>query len=343
MNDQKNKIIKIGVIGYGYWGPNLVRNFFENNSFKIKIIADLNTDKLANLKKHYPSIYTTVDHNDIFEDKEIDAVIIATPISTHYKLAEKALNYNKHVLVEKPLAHSYQEALKLVELARKRKKVLMVDHTFLYADAVQKIKSLIDKGKIGKVNYFDSTRTNLGLFQTDANVIWDLAAHDVSILTYLISEKPESVQANGVSHTKNGIENISFITIKYSSGLLAHFNSSWSSPVKIRRILIGATKKMIVYDDIEPTEKIKVYDSGYEIINNKDRKRILIDYRIGDIYIPKVELKEALSNLVADFLKAINTGHKPISDVTLGLQVVKILSLADRSMKKGGKPINFNS
>jgi predicted dehydrogenase len=334
-------MIKIGVIGYGYWGPNLVRNFFENNSFEIKTVVDLSTDRLANLKKHYPSICTTTDHNDIFKDKEIDAVIIATPISTHYKLTKKALDCDKHVLVEKPLAHSYKEAIELVELARKRKKILMVDHTFLYTDAVQKIKSLIDKGEIGKVNYFDSTRTNLGLFQTDANVIWDLAAHDVSILTYLISEKPESIQASGVSHTKNGIENISFITVKYSSGLLAHFNSSWSSPVKIRRILIGATKKMIVYDDIEPTEKIKVYDSGYKFINDNDKKRISIDYRIGDIYIPKVELKEALSNLAADFLKAINTEHKPISSGTLGLQVVKILSLADQSMKKGGKPMKY--
>ena len=334
-------MIRIGVIGYGYWGPNLVRNFFENNSCEIKTVADFKPERLVSLKKQYPSIFTTTDAEEIFQDKNIEAVVIATPISTHYALAKKALEANKHVLVEKPLADSYQKGLKLVKLAKKKKKILMIDHTFLYTEAVQTIKRLIDNGELGKVNYFDSIRTNLGLFQTDANVLWDLAAHDIAILMYLITERPKSIQAGGVSHTKNGIENIGFITIKYASGLLAHFNSSWSSPVKIRLILIGGTKQMIVYNDVEPTEKIKVYDSGYKFIMGKDKRRTHIDYRIGDIYIPKVELKEALSNMVADFILAIRDNKKPVSDAVLGLKVVKTLSLADRSLKTGEKPVAY--
>jgi predicted dehydrogenase len=332
-------MIKIGIIGYGYWGPNLVRNFFNLNSCAVSEVADTRVERLKLLKKNYPSIKITTDVNDIFDDKSIDAVVIAVPISSHFKLAKRALEKGKHVLVEKPMTSSLKNSLILIDLAKKKKKVLMVDHTFLYTDAVQKIKKFIDNGELGKINYFDSTRINLGLFQKDVNVLWDLAAHDVSILLYLISEKPQTVLATGVSHTKNKIENIAFMTLKYKSGLIAHFDCSWSSPVKVRQTLIGGSKKMIVYNDVEPSEKIKIYDSGSQLKKNKSD--VLIDYRTGDIQIPKIELKEGLSSMAADFLNAVKTGKKPISDSQLGLEVVKILTLADWSMKQGGKPVKY--
>ncbi len=334
-------MLKIGVIGYGYWGPNLVRNFFSNTSCEVVAVADLKPARLASLKKQYPSISVTANPPSIIKDYSIEAVVIATPAVSHFSLAKKALMQRKHVLVEKPMTLTLSQAKELISLAKKQKRVLMVDHTYLYTDAVQKIKKLIQTNEIGKLRYFDSTRTNLGIFQQDINVLWDLAAHDVSILSYLIDEKPQTIQASGVSHTKNRIVNIAFITIKYPSGLVAHFNCSWSSPVKIRRILIGGTKKMIVYDDVEPTEKIKVYDSGYAFKKNKDTATWMVDYRSGDIHIPKIELQEALIWVVKDFIDSIARGKKPIADSDLGLEVVKILTLAQKSMKSGERPVRY--
>lgn len=332
-------MIRIAVIGYGYWGPNLVRNFFNTNNCEVVVVCDQRTDRLKLLQKNYPAIKITTKVSEVFNDKNVDAVVIAVPVSLHYQLAKKALEKDKHVLVEKPMTMSLTEAIKLVNLAHKQKKILMVDHTFVYTDAVQKIKKLIDSGVIGKINYFDSMRTNLGLFQKDVNVLWDLAAHDVSILLYWINEKPKTISATGISHTKNGIENIAFVTLKYKSGLIVHFNCSWSSPLKIRMTVIGGTKKMIVYNDVEPTEKIKIYDSGYNLHMKKEE--VLIDYRTGDIHLPKIELKEGLSVMTTDFISAIRTGKKPISDANHGLEVVKILTLAQKSMRLGGKPIIF--
>jgi len=327
-------MVKLGVIGYGYWGPNLVRNFFELPNCQIETVADVDIQSLNKLKKYYPAIQATTKPEDILDNQEIDAVLIATPVSTHFVLAKKALQAGKHVLVEKPMTNSLKDASELVKLAKKTKKILMVDHTFLYTDAVQKIKKMIDAGKIGKITYFDSLRTNLGIFQQDVNVLWDLMAHDISIINYLTSERPISVTASGVSHTKNGIENIAFVVLKYKSGLVAHFNSSWSSPVKIRLILIGGTKKMIVYDDIEPTEKVKLYDSNYRVKFLKDNKKLIVDYRTGDIYIPKIELKEGLRNMAEDFINAIIKKKEPISNANFGLEVVRILSLAEASIKQ---------
>ncbi|MBI2641381.1 Gfo/Idh/MocA family oxidoreductase [Candidatus Roizmanbacteria bacterium] len=326
-------MVKIGLIGYGYWGPKLVRNFFDDSACKVKTVVDLRRESLEVVKKYYPSIRTSTTIDEVFEDSKIDAVVISTPVSTHFSLGKKALNQGKHVLIEKPMTTSYREAIELVNLAKKKKKVLMVDHTFLYTDAVP--------NELGKISYFDSTRTNLGLFQKDVNVLWDLAAHDISILTYLVKEKPQSILASGISHTKNKLENIVFVTIKYPSGFIAHLNCSWSSPVKIRLILIGGKKKMIVYNDVEPTEKIKVYDSGYKIMNRKDPEKFQVDYRIGDIHIPKIELQEALIGVTRDFLHAIEFGSKPISNAALGLEVVKILSLADKSMRNGEWPMKY--
>lgn len=334
-------MIKIGIIGYGYWGPNLVRNFSLVDDCSVKVVSDLREDRLYSLKKQYPNILTTSSGDEVIKSKNIDAVVIATPVASHFDLAFRALSHGKHVLIEKPMTTSVSDAEKLIALAKKKKKTLMVDHTFLYTGAVQKIKSLIDKKELGNINYFDSTRINLGLFQKDVNVLWDLAPHDISIFSYLINKNPLSVQAIGVSHLKNGIEDIAYLTIRCRSGLIAHFNCSWVSPVKIRMMLIGATKKMIVYDDMEPTEKVKIYDSGYVLKTDEDKRKILIDYRIGDIFVPKVEMKEALLEMAKDFINSINSGNSPISSGDIGLRVVKILELSQKSIKHHGKEIPF--
>ncbi|MBX7050962.1 MAG: Gfo/Idh/MocA family oxidoreductase, partial [Flavobacteriales bacterium] len=295
-------MINCAIIGYGYWGPNLVRNFSSAANASVKLVADLRPERLNLVKKNYPMIEVTTDIDSIWGDAGIDAVIIATPVFTHFDLAKKALNSGKHVLLEKPMTDTVAHALELIELAQSKGKVLMVDHTFLYTSAVQKMKSLIDQGDIGKVKYFDSTRINLGLIQQDVNVLWDLAPHDISILDYLMPEKPRSVQATGVSHIHNGIENIAYLTVNYDSDFIAHFSCSWSSPVKIRTMLLGGDKKMVVFNDMEPTEKIKIYDTAHTVSSDEEKQRVLVDYRVGDVYIPKLEIKEALGGMAKDFI-----------------------------------------
>ncbi len=331
--------MKIGIIGFGYWGPNLLRNFSGLDNCKVEIVSDYRMERLDIVKKNYPSVKTSLTADDIFNDLSIDAVVIATPVFSHFELAEKALVSNKHVLLEKPMTASSADAQKLIDLSLQKNKVLMVDHTFLYTGAVQKMKHLVDSGDLGKVNYFDSTRINLGLFQQDVNVLWDLAPHDISILTHLIAEKPYSVNATGISHTNNEIENIAYMTVNFQSGFIAHFNCSWSSPVKIRMTLVGGDKKMIVFNDMEPTEKIKMYDTGYSFKTDEEKQRILVDYRAGDIFIPKVQTNEALTLMAKDFVNAVSNGGSPISDCYLGLEVVKILEAAQKSIKQKGKEI----
>ncbi len=331
--------MNIAIIGYGYWGPNLVRNFSMANDCSVVCVVDSRIDRLIEVKKNYPNIITTSNINDVFNNKDIDAIVIATPVFTHFDLAKKALENGKHVLLEKPMASSVAEAEQLIEIATKQNKILMVDHTFLYTGAVQKMKKMIDDNEIGHIKYFDSTRINLGLFQPDVNVLWDLAPHDISILNYLKPEKPYSVQATGISHTNNGIENIAFLTINYQSDFIAHFNCSWTSPVKIRLMLIGGDKKMIVFNDLEPTEKLKIYDSGYLHKTDDEKNKILVDYRAGDIYIPKIENKEALASMATDFVSAIINNTIPISNYQSGLDVVKILEAAQKSIKNKGKEI----
>lgn len=336
-------MINIGVIGYGYWGPNLVRNFVGLEGARVRTVADLLKDKLQKIKKIYPTINLTTSINDIFSDKTVDAVVIATPISTHYKLAKEALNCGKHVLVEKPLAFSSRQVKELIKLAKQKDKILMVDHTFIYCAAVQKIKQLVDGHKLGKINYLDSTRINLGLVQKDANVLWDLAAHDLSILCYLTGNKrPQTVQAIGTSHFKNGIENIAYLILKYKNGFIAHFNCSWSAPVKIRLMLVGGNKKMVVWNDLEPTEKVKIYDKGFLVRTDEEKHKILFGYREGDIFIPKIEVLEALHNMAQDFVGAIKSKNAPLADGEQGLLVVRILELAQKSIKNHGKEIKWH-
>ncbi|MEO8209627.1 MAG: Gfo/Idh/MocA family oxidoreductase [bacterium] len=331
--------MNIGIIGFGYWGTNLVRNFANLKDTNLKTVVDTRQEREGSLSKLCATAKFSTSANDIIDDHDIDAVIIATPVFTHYDLALKALQNDKHVLIEKPMVSSTEQAKTLIELANKKNKILMVDHTFLYTGAVQKMKSLIDSGVIGNIKYFDSTRINLGLFQPDVNVLWDLAPHDISILNYLVKEKPYSVQATGVSHTNNGIENIAYITVNYESGFIAHFSCSWTSPVKIRMMLIGGDKKMIVFNDIEPTEKIKIYDTGYDHKTDEDKKRVLVDYRTGDIFTPKIDLKEALAGMAKDFISAITSGSIPVSDCYSGLEVIKILEASQVSIKNKGSEI----
>jgi predicted dehydrogenase len=332
-------MLTIAIIGYGYWGPNLLRNFSSLENVKVHSVADLRADRLELVKKNYPTIHTTTDIESIFNYEEISAIIIATPVHTHFALSKKALQFGKHVLVEKPISMTSVEAKELIDLAKSMNKHLMVDHTFLYTGAVKKIKQVIEQGEIGNIRYFDSTRINLGLFQPDINVLWDLAAHDLSILLYLLKDRPVSVNATGISHTKNGIENIAYLTLNFNSDLIAHFNCSWSSPVKIRQTLIGGDKKMIVYNDMEPTEKIKIYNTGYSHRTDEERTKILVDYRVSDIYIPQLELKEALLSMSEDFIKTITQNTAPVSDQYLSLEIIKILEASQQSIKNNGKEV----
>jgi len=331
--------MNVGIIGYGYWGPNLVRNFSALPNAKVKYVADFRKERLDLVSKAYPQIITTSQVDDVFKDVTVDAVIIATPVFTHFDLAKKALEHGKHVLLEKPMTSTVKEAEDLLAIAQQKGLLLMVDHTFLYTGAVQKMKSLINDGSIGNIKYFDSTRINLGLFQSDVNVLWDLAPHDISVLNYLVKDTPYSVNATGVSHTNNNIENIAYLTVNYASGFIAHFNCSWTSPVKIRMMLIGGDKKMLVFNDLEPTEKIRLYDTGYDHKTDEDKMRVLVDYRAGDVYMPKVDPKEALFGLASDFVNAIQKKTKPVSDFESGLNVIRILEASQRSIKNNGKEI----
>jgi predicted dehydrogenase len=332
-------MLKIGLIGYGYWGVNLLRNFSSLDSCRVVCVADSRSERLSLVRKFYPNIACVNNSNDLINDINIDAVIIATNVSSHYILAKKALENGKHILIEKPMTSSSAEAEDLIELAAKKGLQIMVDHTFLYTGAVQKMKELIDADVLGKLNYIDSTRINLGLLQSDVNVLWDLAPHDLAILNYLNNSKPISVNATGISHTNNGIENIAYLTVNYTEDFVAHFNCSWTSPVKLRNFLVGGAKKMIVYNDLEPAEKIRVYDSGFEVKSNEDKFKIMVEYRTGDIHIPQVSLHEALKEMAQDFIRSIEFEYTPRSSSTLGLEVVKILEKSQESIKQKGKEI----
>ena len=332
-------MVNVGIIGYGYWGPNLVRNFFAAKDCCIKSVADARPERLEQLGKIFPTIRGVSDAKEVIYDPDIDAIIIATPVSTHFTLARKALAEGKHVLLEKPMTSSVEEAELLINLAAQKQVLLMVDHTFLYTGAVQKMRQLVDNQELGNIKYLDSTRINLGLFQQDINVLWDLAPHDISILNFIISERPFSVNATGITHTNNGIENIAYLTVNYASGFIAHFNCSWTSPVKVRMMLIGGDQKMILYNDLEPTEKIKVYDTGYTYSNDEEKKRVLVDYRTGDIHVPKLATTEALLGMANDFISCIQENKKPQSSCHLGLDVVKILEASSKSIKHYGREV----
>jgi predicted dehydrogenase len=342
VDKKKNKTINIGVVGYGYWGPNLVRNFAELEDARVHTVADLNPKVLEIVARRFPATKTTTDFQQMLQDPEIDAIAIATPVNTHFSLAMAALKAGKHVWLEKPMAETSLQARSLVEEAEKRNLVLHVDHTFIYTGAVQKIKTLIDSGELGKILYFDSIRVNLGLFQRDVNVISDLGVHDFSILDYLFEEHPIAVSASGINHFPGTPENLAYITLFYESGLIAHANVSWLAPVKVRQILIGGSNKMITYDDLEPSEKIKIYDKGVSFTDDPEKiQEMRVGYRTGDMWAPKIDGAEALSVEGKHFVDCIINGAKPITDGRLGLRVVEVIEAATSSMRGRGETVHL--
>lgn len=339
---EEDCMVRVGVIGYGYWGPNLVRNFFETSDrFAVTTVSDQDAARLAVAKSRYPSIATTLDATDIIQSPQTDAVAIATPVSTHFQLARQSLLAGKHVFVEKPLASTVREAEELVELAAARNLVLMVDHTFVYTGAVRKMRELVAAGVLGELYYYDSTRVNLGLFQHDVNVIWDLAVHDLSILDYVVAEQPCAVSATGVSHIPGKVENLAYVTMFFESSLMGHLNVNWLAPVKVRRTLLGGSKKMVVYDDVEPSEKIKIYDKGVDVGETEDIYRRLISYRSGDVLAPQLDITEALRTEASEFADSIEQNRRPLTDGEAGLRVVRILAAATQSMQLRGRLITI--
>lgn len=335
-------MIRVGVIGYGYWGPNLVRNFMLAPGSAVTRVCDLREERLTSLRKVYPALKTCSRPTDMINDPEIDAVVIATPVSSHFELALAALRAGKHVLVEKPLAATSDQARKLVDEAAVRKLVLMVDHTFVYTDAVRKIREMIAAGELGQIYYYDAVRVNLGLFQHDVNVIWDLAIHDLSIMDYVLPEKPVAVSATGISHIPGQPENVAFITLFFASSQIAHVHVNWLTPVKVRHTLIGGSEKMILYDDLEPSEKLKVYDKGIRVTPGpEDVYRMLVSYRLGDMWAPRLDNTEALQIEALHFVDCIEQGRQPETDGVAGLRMVNMIEAADTSLRDRGRLIEI--
>ncbi|MDD5580535.1 MAG: Gfo/Idh/MocA family oxidoreductase [Methylobacter sp.] len=335
-------MIKIGIIGYGYWGPNLVRNFAETSGAIIAGVADLNPKRLEIVQKRYPGVRTTTQFQDLLGDPSIDAIAVATPVSTHFELGMAVLKADKHLWLEKPMTETSEQARKLIDEAEKRNLVLIVDHTFIYTGAVLKMAELIKSGDLGNIYYYDSTRVNLGLFQRDVSVISDLAVHDFSILDYLLGEQPAAVSAVGTNHFPGTPENLAYLTLFYDSGIIAHINVNWLAPVKVRQILIGGSKKMITYDDLEPSEKIRVYDKGISFTDDPQQiYEMRVGYRTGDMWAPRLDSTEALRVEGDHFVECIENGKTPLTDGSLGLRVVELIEAATRSMNERGRSVEI--
>lgn len=336
-------MIKIGVVGYGYWGPNLVRNFSELDDCQVTMVADQKPENLAKVAKRYPAIKTTTNPDELLTSPDVDAVAIATPVLTHFDLGTKALKAGKHVFMEKPLASNSDQAFQLVKEAQKRKLTLFVDHTFLYTGAVRKIKEVVESGKLGRLAYYDSVRINLGLFQHDINVLWDLAVHDISIMDHVLGEKPAAISATGISHVPKEPENVAYMTCFFKSSLIAHIHVNWLAPVKIRKTLIGGDKQMVVYDDLEVTEKVKVYDKGITVKDDPESiYKMIVGYRTGDVWTPQLDTTEALRFEAAHFVESVQKGKPSLSDGLAGLRVVHILEAASKSMAERGRPVDLD-
>lgn len=334
-------MIRVGILGYGYWGPNLVRNFSNCATTEVACVCDISEARLAKLHSVYPNVKSTTDYAAMLSDPGVDAVAIATSVSTHYKFALAALRAGKHVLVEKPFTATSAEGEELIAEAKDRNLTLMVDHTFLFTPAVQKIRELIEKGEIGDLYYFDSVRINLGLFQHDVNVIWDLAVHDLAIMEYVLGASPKSISATGVAHVKGRPEDVAHMTCFFENNLMAHFHVNWLSPVKVRQMLIGGSKKMIVWDDVAPSEKVKVYDKGITVTDTEDVYKMMVNYRSGDMYAPHLGTKEALLAEAEHFAECCETGKTPLTNAESGLRIVKILEAAEKSLKSHGVPVDI--
>ncbi|MGA2345911.1 MAG: Gfo/Idh/MocA family oxidoreductase [Candidatus Sulfotelmatobacter sp.] len=328
-------LIRFGVIGYGYWGPKVIRNIDLMEEAKLVAICDKSPVSRRKAEKAYPGVQITEDANELMTSPDIDAIAVITPVWTHYELAKAALENGKHIFVEKPFTSNSAQAEELIALAAEKNLKIMVDHTFLFTAAVQKIKQLLQEGALGKLYYYDSTRVNLGLFQHDVNVVWDLAPHDLAIMDHLIEESPEAVVATGQSHL-NGHEDIAFITLYFPDKVIAHINVNWMSPVKVRTTLIGGEKKMLVWNDVEPDEKIKVYDKGVNISSREGVYNLLVNYRSGDMWAPRIEQTEALTQELTYFVDCIVNDKTPINDGKAGLRVVRMLEAASESLRQRG-------
>lgn len=335
-------MIRVGVIGYGYWGPNLVRNFMAAPGSAVVSVCDQREERLAPLRKLYPGMGTCSRAEALIQNPDIDAVVIATPVSSHYELASAALRAGKHVLVEKPLAGNSQQARELIALAAANKLVLMVDHTFVYTDAVRKMRELIATGALGEIYYYDAVRVNLGLFQHDVNVIWDLAIHDLSIMDYVLPSKPVAIAATGISNVPGQPENVAYITLFFAGNQIAHVHVNWLTPVKVRHTLIGGSEKMILYDDLEPSEKLKVYDKGITVTPEPEAVyKLLVSYRSGDMWAPRLENTEALYREALHFVDCIETGARPETDGEAGLRMVTMIEAAEQSLRARGELVDI--
>jgi predicted dehydrogenase len=339
-------MINIGVIGYGYWGPNVARNFHAASGVNLVAVSDVSDKRLALAQGHYPFIQGMKDPLDLIRSKGVDAVAIVTPVFAHYEMAKEALLAGKHVFIEKPFTSTSAQARELIDLAAAKGLKIMVDHTFLFTGAVRKLKQVIDSGELGKLLFYDSVRVNLGLFQHDINVIWDLAPHDLSIMAHLIDKKPVALTAHGTVHFEGGFEDIAYVSIEFEgNSFIAHFHVNWLSPVKIRQTLISGDKKMLVWDDLDPDEKVKIYDRGVDVKSSNNVKNgiheLLVSYRSGDVHIPKLEATEALKAEAQYFVDCLEKNEAPFNDGQAGLQVVRLLEAADLSLKQGGKRIEL--
>lgn len=333
-------MIRVGVIGYGYWGPNIVRNLQGLDDIRVEMVCDKSPSALARVRKTYPSLATTSDPHEVLRSPQIDAVAVITPVWTHYELTKAALENGKHVFVEKPFTSSAAQAEELIELAERKKLTIMVDHTFLFTGAVRKIHELVESGDLGDLYYYDSLRVNLGLFQHDVSVVWDLAPHDLSIMDHLIKKEPEAIVATGERHL-NGVEDVAFMTVYFPQNMIAHINVNWLSPVKIRTTLIGGQKKMLVWNDLVADEKLRVYDKGVHIKSGEGIRDALVSYRTGDMWAPQIEQTEALRVELNYFAECILKNKKPFNDGHAGLRVVHMLEAVDRSIQKRGELVRL--
>lgn len=341
-HEQSRSQLRVGVIGYGYWGPNLVRNFAEFPGSIVTHIADRRPDRLELARRRYRDVSMTTDHRDLLNDPKIEAIVISTPISTHFELALAALQAGKHVLVEKTLTATSQQTERLIDEAERRGLVLMVDHTFVYTGAVQKIKEVVSEKRLGSLYYYDSVRVNLGLFQHDVDVLWDLAVHDLSIMDHVLGEMPTAVAATGIAHVPGKPIHTAYLTCFFDGNVMAHFHVNWLAPVKVRRTLIGGDLQMIVYDDLEPSEKVKIYDRGITVDAQSEAVyELMVGYRVGDMWAPQVSLTEALRVEVQHFVDCVRTGRTPMTDGYSGLRVVRILEAASDSVRMRGRPVEL--
>ncbi len=335
-------MIRVGVIGYGYWGPNLVRNFMEAPGSTVVAVCDLRSERLAHMQSRHPTIQMVADCQELFSDSSIDAIVIATPVSSHFDLAMAALKAGKHVLVEKPLSANSEQGRQLIDEAAKQRKVLMVDHTFVYTSAVRKIRELIAANTLGEIYYYDAVRVNLGLFQHDVNVIWDLAIHDLSIMDYVLPMKATAVSATGISHLPGQPENVAYITLFFDEPQIAHVHVNWLTPVKVRHTLIGGSEKMILYDDLEPSEKVKIYDKGVTVSQSPEAVyEMLVSYRSGDMWAPRLDATEAIKSEALHFIDCVENGKRPETDGEDGLRLVKIVEAAEKSLRARGQLVEI--